>query len=103
MPFKSLDSATGVVILGSAMKIAKADPRVRLLILGIAGGAAVFHLYTAGVAPLTALIQRPLHLALMGCLAFLGLTNMGSSDPSDDKRRVPPDRRRGRDTANHDG
>jgi TRAP transporter 4TM/12TM fusion protein len=35
--------------------------------------AAAFHLYAAGVAPFTALVQRPVHLALMGTLAFLGL------------------------------
>jgi len=34
--------------------------------------AAVFHMYAAGVSPFTALVQRPIHLALMASLAFLG-------------------------------
>jgi TRAP transporter 4TM/12TM fusion protein len=45
----------------------------RLPILLIAITAAAFHLYTAGVAPFTALVQRPVHLALMAVLGFLGL------------------------------
>lgn len=35
--------------------------------------AAVFHLYAAGVSPFTALIQRPVHLALMATMGFLGV------------------------------
>ena len=35
--------------------------------------AAVFHLYAAGFSPFTALIQRPVHLALMATLGFLGV------------------------------
>lgn len=35
--------------------------------------AALFHLYAAGVSPFTALVQRPVHLALMATLAFLGV------------------------------
>ena len=35
--------------------------------------AALFHLYAAGVSPFTALIQRPVHLALMAALGFLGV------------------------------
>jgi TRAP transporter 4TM/12TM fusion protein len=35
--------------------------------------AALFHLYAAGVSPFTALIQRPVHLALMATLGFLGV------------------------------
>ncbi|NKB87234.1 MAG: TRAP transporter large permease subunit [Acidobacteria bacterium] len=41
------------------------------LIAILAGGAALLHLYSAGVAPLTALVLRPLHLALLGALGFL--------------------------------
>ena len=33
--------------------------------------AALFHLYAAGIAPFTALVQRPIHLALMGLIALL--------------------------------
>lgn len=36
-------------------------------------GAALFHMYAAGFSPFTALIQRPVHLALMATLGFLGV------------------------------
>ncbi len=42
-------------------------------ILSIAVLAAFFHLYAAGFSPFTALVQRPVHLGLMGVLGFLGL------------------------------
>lgn len=45
----------------------------RPLLLAVAGAAAVFHLWAAGVAPFTALVQRPVHLALMGLLGFWSL------------------------------
>ena len=45
----------------------------RTLILLLAAGAAVFHLFSAGVSPFTALVQRPIHLAFMASLGFLGL------------------------------
>ena len=45
----------------------------RRAILFIAALAALFHLYGAGFSPFTALVQRPIHLALMGTLAFLGI------------------------------
>ena len=48
------------------------DWRGRAVLL-VAAAAALFHLYGAGVAPFTALVQRPIHLALMGTLAFLGV------------------------------
>jgi len=35
--------------------------------------AALFHMYAAGFSPFTALIQRPVHLALMATLGFLGV------------------------------
>ena len=35
--------------------------------------AAVFHMYAAGIAPFTAMVQRPVHLALMATLGFLGV------------------------------
>lgn len=46
---------------------------LRILVLLLALGASLFHLYSAGVAPFTALIQRPVHLALMASLGFLGI------------------------------
>ena len=45
----------------------------RHLIIGIALTAAAFHLYAAGISPFTALVQRPVHLALMATLGFLGV------------------------------
>lgn len=44
-----------------------------MLIPVLAVLAAAFHLYAAGVTPFTALVQRPVHLALMASLGFLGL------------------------------
>jgi TRAP transporter 4TM/12TM fusion protein len=41
---------------------------------GVALSAVVFHLFTAGISPMTALIQRPVHLGLMAALGFLGLS-----------------------------
>jgi TRAP transporter 4TM/12TM fusion protein len=46
--------------------------RQRLIVM-VAAAAALFHLYAAGVTPFTALVQRPVHLALMATLGFLGL------------------------------
>lgn len=43
------------------------------LIAVLATTAAAFHLYAAGVAPFTAMVQRPVHLALMASMGFLGL------------------------------
>ena len=43
------------------------------LIIAIALTAALFHLWAAGVSPFTALVQRPVHLALMAALGFLGV------------------------------
>jgi len=45
----------------------------RKLVTAIAAAAVAFHLYAAGVSPFTALVQRPIHLALMAALAFLGV------------------------------
>lgn len=43
------------------------------VILVLALAAAAFHMYAAGVSPFTALVQRPVHLALMAVMGFLGL------------------------------
>ena len=51
-------------------------PRPKVLgwiIVGASVTAAVFHLYAAGFSPFTALVQRPVHLALMATLGFLGV------------------------------
>ena len=45
----------------------------RHLIIGIALTAAAFHLFASGISPFTALVQRPIHLALMATLGFLGV------------------------------
>src|SRR5690606_8182218 len=49
------------------------DVVLRILILTLSTVAAAFHLYTAGFTPFTALVQRPIHLALMAVLGFLGV------------------------------
>ncbi len=46
---------------------------LRFTLLFLAVGAALFHLFSAGVAPFTALVQRPIHLAFMATLGFLGV------------------------------
>ena len=51
---------------------------IRYLVLFIAALAATFHLYAAGIAPFTALIQRPIHFALMASLGFLGVGVRGA-------------------------
>ena len=56
----------------------------RKLILAVAASAASFHLFAAGVSPFTALVQRPVHLALMATLGFLGVGMRTSS-----RRRKP--------------
>jgi TRAP transporter 4TM/12TM fusion protein len=59
---------------------------IRLLTLLLAGGAAFFHLYSAGVSPFTALVQRPVHLAFMVGLGLLGIgTRKAPSSSSGEK------------------
>ena len=43
------------------------------VIAAASAAAVVFHMYGAGVSPFTALVQRPIHLALMATLGFLGV------------------------------
>ncbi len=50
---------------------------MRAVILLLAGGAAAFHLWAAGIAPFTALVQRPIHLAFMAALGFIGVGSRG--------------------------
>jgi TRAP transporter 4TM/12TM fusion protein len=59
---------------------------IRTLVVALSLAAAAFHLYAAGVAPFTALVQRPIHLLFMGTLAFLGV---GVLRP-EARSRLPP-------------
>ncbi len=51
----------------------------RFVAAAAAVGAALFHLYAAGISPFTALVQRPVHLAFMGVLGFLAFRAPGSA------------------------
>ena len=67
-------------------------PRGRAAGLVIAGAsitAAAFHMYAAGVSPFTALVQRPVHLALMATLAFLGVGVQRKLRASADSEGIP--------------
>jgi len=44
-----------------------------IVIAATSVAAALFHMYSAGFSPFTALVQRPVHLALMAVLGFLGV------------------------------
>ncbi len=75
----------------------------RRLLTTLALAAAAFHLYAAGVSPFTALVQRPVHLAFMAALGFLGAGpgSRGSRDcdpgeESDSTTRPPNDVARSR-------
>ena len=52
----------------------------RHLLLLLAAAAAAFHLWSAGVAPFTALVQRPVHLALMVGIGLLAVRKRGLGD-----------------------
>jgi len=66
----------------------------RLLVVTVAAAAAMFHLWAAGVAPFTALVQRPLHLLFMAVLGFLGLgvveTRQGRAMDEEPRSRLSP-------------
>lgn len=48
--------------------------RLTTWVIGVSSAlACFFHMYAAGFSPFTALIQRPVHLALMATLGFLGV------------------------------
>ncbi|MCZ6917511.1 MAG: TRAP transporter fused permease subunit [Gemmatimonadetes bacterium] len=62
---------------------------LRRACLALAIGAALFHMYAAGISPFTALVQRPVHFGLMAVLGFLGLgTTRRSRSDEDGGRRV---------------
>lgn len=46
---------------------------VAMVVAVTSAAAALFHMYAAGFSPFTALIQRPVHLAMMATLGFLGV------------------------------
>jgi len=52
----------------------------RFLLLALAVSAAAFHMWSAGVAPFTALVQRPVHLALMAAIGLLSVRSRRSGD-----------------------
>ncbi|HKJ92322.1 MAG TPA: TRAP transporter large permease subunit, partial [Longimicrobiales bacterium] len=70
---------------------ARPSGRASALIAGVAVAAAAFHLFSAGVYPFTALVQRPVHLALMATLGFLGAGIMKKRARADE--RTPADDR----------
>lgn len=48
--------------------------KITALVIAVTSmAAALFHMYSAGFSPFTALVQRPVHLALMAVLGFLGV------------------------------
>jgi TRAP transporter 4TM/12TM fusion protein len=49
------------------------DRMVSYFLRSVAVAAAVFHMYAAGVSPFTAMVHRPIHLAFMATLGFLGV------------------------------
>jgi TRAP transporter 4TM/12TM fusion protein len=61
--------------------------RQRLILVTVTV-AALFHMYAAGIAPFTALIQRPVHLALMSVLGFLGLGVLKTRSRGGEKGRT---------------
>ena len=58
------------------------------LIAVLATTAAIFHLWAAGVSPFTALVQRPVHLALMAAVGFLGVGLLEREREDRDSRAV---------------
>jgi TRAP transporter 4TM/12TM fusion protein len=68
------------------------------LILALAAGAALFHLYGAGIQPLTALVQRPVHLLFMALLGLLGVgTRLRSRESRSGEASAEDDRPRWRE------
>jgi TRAP transporter 4TM/12TM fusion protein len=65
------------VVVGSgtpAVGLRSPGGRITALTISVAAtAAALFHLFSAGVSPFTALVQRPVHLGLLATLGFLGV------------------------------
>ena len=61
----------------------------RQFVLVLSAVAAAFHLWSAGVAPFTALVQRPVHLALMVAIGLASVRAV-QSDGSEDGPVRPP-------------
>jgi len=64
----------------------------RLLLLALAAAAAAFHMWSAGVAPFTALVQRPVHLALMAAIGLLSLRGVKETEGDEGSRAPGPGR-----------
>jgi TRAP transporter 4TM/12TM fusion protein len=62
---------------------------VAIAVAAASAGAALFHMYAAGVSPFTALVQRPVHLALMATLGFLGVGVQRRRRAPDDDESQP--------------
>ena len=75
----------------AAVACASVGPRepVRFETATRPAGAAAFHLYAAGFSPFTALVQRPVHLAFMAVLGFLGMGLVASDDEEDTRTEEP--------------
>jgi TRAP transporter 4TM/12TM fusion protein len=57
--------------------------RRKMIIAAVSIATALFHLFSAGVSPFTALVQRPIHLAFMAALGFLGVRSAQALDEGD--------------------
>ncbi|MDX1492878.1 MAG: TRAP transporter permease [Longimicrobiales bacterium] len=67
----------------------KRGPITGWVVLGVSAVAALFHMYAAGIQPFTALVQRPVHLALMSVLGFLGVgVQVTLRSGSEEERKV---------------
>jgi len=62
----------------------------KVVISAVAIAAALFHLFSAGVSPFTALVQRPVHLALMAVLGFLGVRSARAVDDDEEEAFAAP-------------
>ena len=73
----------------TAAEVTKRSLAGRAIIV-VAAVAALFHLYAAGISPFTALVQRPVHLAFMAALGFLGvgIRSRGPSREGRSRRRL---------------
>ena len=84
------DRPPDTILLEGASEVTKKGLAGRAIVV-VAAAAALFHLYAAGFSPFTALVQRPVHLALMAALGFLGvgIRSWGPSLEGRPRRRLP--------------